>query len=268
MDATDYVNQLIDKGKEKGFLTYEEVNSILPSEIVSPEQIDNLMIMFVEMGIEIIDGVQKAIISKPKLQKTLEEIETETEEEIEQVNFKKFNDPVMIYMREMGSFSLLNREEEIEIAKRIEEGEKEVAAVVLNAPLVVRELISTGEKLKSEKISVREVARDLDNEGTDIDEEYYKRKLLSLIERIKRREQKKLELQKKSTQKYLSKVRKIELKKKIDQRREKILNLIQQINLNKPQIEKVAQKLKHFLERLEKAEREIIQCTENTGIPL
>ncbi len=150
MDATDHVNQLIEMGKEKGFLTYEEVNSILPSEIVSTEQIDNLMIMFVEMGIEIIDGVQKAIISKPKLQKTLEEVETETEEEIEQVNFQKFNDPVMIYMREMGSFSLLNREEEIEIAKRIEEGEKEVADVVLNAPLIIREVISMGEKLRSD----------------------------------------------------------------------------------------------------------------------
>ena len=73
MDATDHANQLIEMGKQKGFLTYEEVNSILPSEIVSPEQIDNLMIMFVEMGIEIIDGVQKAIISirKPKVKNLL-----------------------------------------------------------------------------------------------------------------------------------------------------------------------------------------------------
>jgi RNA polymerase primary sigma factor len=226
------------------------------------------MIMFVEMGIEIIDGVQKAIISKPKSPKVLEEVETETEEKIEQVNFKKFNDPAMIYMREMGSFSLLNREEEIEIAKRIEEGEKEVADVVSNTPLIVRELISIGEKIKYEKISVREVVKDLDNEGTDIDEEHYKRKALSLIERIKRREQKKLELQKKSNQKHLSKVTRIELKKKIDQKSENIFALIQQINLDEPQIEKVAQKLKHFLERLRKAEREIIQCTENTGIPL
>jgi RNA polymerase primary sigma factor len=268
MDTTDHANQLIEMGKEKGFLTYEEVNSILPSEIYSPEQIDKLMIMFVEMGIEIIDGVQKAIISKPKSPKVLEEVETETEEKIEQVNFKKFNDPAMIYMREMGSFSLLNREEEIEIAKRIEEGEKEVADVVSNTPLIVRELISIGEKIKYEKISVREVVKDLDNEGTDIDEEHYKRKALSLIERIKRREQKKLELQKKSNQKHLSKVTRIELKKKIDQKSENIFALIQQINLDEPQIEKVAQKLKHFLERLRKAEREIIQCTENTGIPL
>ncbi len=268
MDTTDHANQLIEMGKEKGFLTYEEVNSVLPSEIVSPEQIDNLMIMFVEMGIEIIDGVQKAIISKPKSPKVLEEVETETEEKIEQVNFKKFNDPAMIYMREMGSFSLLNREEEIEIAKRIEEGEKEVADVVSNTPLIVRELISIGEKIKYEKISVREVVKDLDNEGTDIDEEHYKRKALSLIERIKRREQKKLELQKKSNQKHLSKVKRIELKKKIDQKSDNIFALIQQINLDEPQIEKVAQKLKHFLERLRKAEREIIQCTENTGIPL
>jgi len=267
-DTIDQVNQLIDLGKEKGFLTYEEVNDILPSDIFSPEQIDDMMIMFGEMDIEIVEGIQKVRIPKRKLQKIPEEVEAETEEGIEKVPFEKFNDPARIYLREMSSVSLLNREEEVEIAKRIEEGEKEIAKVVLHAPITISEVIGIGEKLRSDKMSVREVIRDLDDEETDIDEEHYKRKVLSLIGRIKRRKQKKLELQKKLTQKHLSKVKRIELKKKIDRSAEKILDLIQQINLNKTQIENIAQKLKYFLERLEKAEREIIQCTEHTGIPL
>ncbi|MBW1855788.1 MAG: RNA polymerase sigma factor RpoD, partial [Deltaproteobacteria bacterium] len=101
-----------------------------------------------------------------------------------------------------------------------------------------------------------------------IDEEFYKKKVFSLIERIKRREQKKLILQKKLTQKHLSKVKRIELKKKSDRSAEKTLDLIQQIDLKKILIEKVIKKLKCFFESLVKAEGEIIQCTENTGIPL
>ena len=267
-NTIDQVNQLIDMGKEKGFLTYEEVNSILPSDVVSPDQIDDLMIMFGEMDIEVVEGTQKVRISKSKLQKTSEEIGIEAERGLQQATFEKINDPVRMYLREMGSVSLLNRDEEVEIAKRIEEGEKEIADVALNAPFIIRELISIGEKLKSDKISVREIIRDLDNEEIDVDEEHYKKKLLSSIEKIRRSEQKQLELQKKLAQKNLSEAKKRELGKKINQKSEKIFSLIQQININDVQIEKVTQKLKHFLARLEKAEREIIQCTESTGIPL
>ena len=268
-NTIDQVNQLIDMGKEKGFLTYEEVNSILPSDVVSPDQIDDLMIMFGEMDIEVVEGTQKVRISKSKLQKTSEEIGIEAEGGLQQqAPFEKINDPVRMYLREMGSVSLLNRDEEVEIAKRIEEGEKEIADVALNAPFIIRELVSIGEKLKSDKISVREIIRDLDNEEIDVDEEHYKKKLLSSIEKIRRSEQKQLELQKKLAQKNLSEAKKRELEKKINQKSEKIFSLIQQVNINDVQIEKVTQKLKHFLARLEKAEREIIQCTESTGTPL
>ena len=267
-NTSDQVNQLIDKGKERGFLTYEEVNSVLPSDIVSPDQIDDLMIKFGEMDIEIVEGAQKVRISKTKLQKTPRATAGEAGEELEPTPFEKFNDPVRMYLREMGSVSLLNREEEVEIAKRIEEGENEIADVALSAPLIIRELIHIGEKLKFEKISVREVVRNLDNEEVEIDEEHYLKKVLSIIEKIKRGEQKHLELQKKLKQKHLSEAKKRELKKKIDQKSKKIFVLIQQINLNEVQIEKIAQKIKHFLVRLEKCEREIAQCTESTGILL
>ena len=267
-ETTDKVTQLVDMGKEKGFLTYEEVNNRLSSDIFSPEQIDDLLTMLGKMDIKVVDGIQKVKIPKRKLQELPEKVEAEEEEESAKVPFERFNDPARIYMREMGSLSLLNREEEVEIAKRIEEGEKEILEVVLNAPLTIREIISIGEKFKADKISVSEIIRDIDDEETNIDEELYKKKILSLIERIKKHEQKKLELQKKLSKKNLSKAQKKELGKKIKQKSEKLLSLTQQINLKKIQFEKVAQKLKYFLESLEKAEGEIIQCTENAGIPL
>jgi len=267
-DNIDQVNQLIDRGKEKGFLTYEEVNDILPSDIFSPEQIDDLMTMFEEMDIDIVDGAQKIRIPNRKLHKIPEEGADEAEGELYQGPFEKLNDPVRTYLRQISSLSLLTRDEEIEIAKRIEEGEKEIAGVVLNAPLIMREILTIGEKLKSDKISVREVIRDIDEEETPLGETFYKKRVLSIIEKIKRNERKKLELQKRLTQKSLSESKKREIKKKIDQRVKKVVDLAHQINLHKTQIESVAHKLKNFLEKLEKAEGEIARCIEKTNIPL
>ena len=267
-ETIEQVNQLIDMGKEKGFLTYEEVNDILPSEVVSPEQIDDLMIMFGEMDIEIVDGVQKVRIPKRKLHKVPEDNEAEEEEEFEEGLFEKLSDPVRMYLREMGLVSLLNRDQEVEIAKRIEEGEHEVANVVLNSPLLIREILMVGDKLKTNKISVREVIKDLDDEEVDIDEELYKKRVLSLIEKIKRVEQQYLELQKKLSKKHLSEARKKEVRKKSNQKTEKIREIIEQLNLHKIQIERVAHKLKLFLERVEKAEGEIAQFLEKINVTL
>jgi len=266
-DTIDQVNQLIDMGKEKGFLTYEEVNDVLPSEVVSPDQIDDLMIMFGEMDIEIVEGTQKVKLPKHKIQKTSEEDEEESEEPINQTAFEKFNDPVRMYLREMGSVSLLNREEEVEIAKRIEDGEKEIAQVILRSPIIVREVISLGDKLKAEKLSVREVIADIDDEETNIDEEYYLKKIFSLIGRIKRHETRLCAMEKQLSQKGTREAKKKELSKKIEQKREKLSSLIQEMNLNKTQIEHISQKLKRALERVEQAEREIIRSVEKIGIP-
>jgi RNA polymerase primary sigma factor len=262
------VNPPIDMGKEKKILIHEEADDILTSEAVSPGQIDDFITTIEEMDIEKVESNQKVKLVKANLQKTQAELKGESEEGLDQVPFGNFNDPVRMYLREMGSASLLNREEEVEIAKRIEEGEEEITYVVLRSPIIVSELITIGENLRSDKISVREIIGGIDDEETDIDEKHYTKKVLSLIGKIKRSEQKNVQLQKKLAQKHLSKAKEKELQRKINQRREKIFTLTQEINLNKILIEQVGQKLKHFLERLERAEGEIIQCTQKTGIPL
>jgi len=266
-DTTDQLNQLIDLGKEKGFLTHDEINDILPSDNFSQNQIDDMRITLEDMNIGIIEARQKVKTTQPKLQKFSEEPKPETKEMAEKASFEKPNDTVRTYLREMGSNSLLSREQEVEFAKRIEEGEKEVAAVVFNSSIAIREIIGIGENLKSGRISIREVIRDSNDEGSDINEHYYKRKVLSLIQRIKRSEQNKQGLQKKLTQRNLSEVRKIELKSKIDASSKKILDLIEQIHLDKTHIEKVAQNFKHFFERLEKVEEKINQCIEKAKVP-
>jgi len=266
-DIIDHVNHLIDLGKERGFLTYEEINTLLPSDVFSPQQIDDMMSMFAGMDIKVVTDSQKAALIKSMHQETQEKNKAETKERLDSGSVERFNDPARSYLREMSSVSLLTREEEVEIAKRMEEGEKIIAGVVLPAPITIREIITLGERLRSGTISVREVVRDLDEEGTEIDEEHYTKKVLSLITSIKRREQKQLVSQKKLLQKNLSQVDKIALRKKIDRSAQKIINIIDEINLSKSHIERIVHALKHFLVRLETSEGEINHCIEKAKIP-
>jgi RNA polymerase primary sigma factor len=256
-------NPAVDVSDEEKITIHEEADDILTSEEVSSVQTDDFITTIEEMDIIKGESNQRVKLVKPNPQKTQAEVNNESEEA-----FGHFNDPVRMYFREMGSTPLLSREEEVEIAKRIEEGEQEIAHVVFRSPIIVSELITLGENLRSDKISIREVIGNIDEEETDINEEHYTKAVLSLIGKIKRSEQRKLQLEKNLAQKHLSKANKKELQKKINQTKERIFTLIQEINLNKILIEQIAHNLKHFLERLEKAEREIIKCKEKTGIPL
>ena len=266
-DIIDHVNHLIDLGKERGFLTHEEINILLPSDVFSPKQINDMKIMFGGMDIKIVTEIQEASILKRTQQETQEGGKAEVKDRLDRGSDDRFNDPARSYLREMSSVSLLTREEEVEIAKRMEEGEKIIAGVVLPAPITIREVITIGEQLRSGTISVREVIRDLDEEGTDIDEEQYTKKVLSLITSIKRREQKKLVLEKKLAQKHLGKVDKATLRKRLDRSTQKIIDILDEINLNKSHIDRIVHTLKHFLVRLETAEGEINHCIEKAKIP-
>jgi len=182
----DEVKQLIDLGKEKGFLTFDEVNDILPPDIAT-EQIDDVMGMFGDMDIEIVDSDQK--IKIPKMKTDLEDDE-EAEGEAEEVEFEagtigRTSDPVRMYLREMGSVSLLTREGEVEIAKRIEDGERDVASVILNTPITVKEVMLLGDKLRKFQINASEISKEVEEEQLEEGEEdVQKTRILEVIDAI------------------------------------------------------------------------------------
>jgi RNA polymerase primary sigma factor len=153
-DVTE-VNQLISLGKEKGFLTYEEVNDVLPANLVAPEQIDDLMHIFGENEIDIVDTAVKN--DKPV------EVETAKEEEpapaeptpvAAKPDNVTIDDPVRMYLREMGTISLLTREGEVEIAKRIESGQNEVLAAVANCSVTLQEFDYLADLVKKSELTV------------------------------------------------------------------------------------------------------------------
>jgi len=149
------VEHLISMEGEKGFLSFDE-NEIPPNEIVSSDQIDDVLMMFDEMDIDVVEDLQGLKVEEEKT------LEKEEEEELEVETFGRATDPVRMYLREMGSVSLLTREGEVEIAKKIESGKREVLSVVLNCPMAVKEIINLGNALRSGKIEIQEVTNEID----------------------------------------------------------------------------------------------------------
>src|SRR5216110_655827 len=137
----DEVRQLINIGKEKGYLLYDEVNELLPSEITWSDELDDLFNTFGSAGIEVIDSDQKYLRDDVKpLDRTGEGAE-ELELDLTPGALDKTNDPARMYLREMGTVPLLTREGEVEIARRIERGQKTVLKSLSRAPLAIQEII-------------------------------------------------------------------------------------------------------------------------------
>jgi RNA polymerase primary sigma factor len=191
------------------------------------------------------------------------------EEEVDSADVaESADDPLVMYLQQIRPISLIDREREVEIVKRVEEGEKDIARVIVNTPLTVSEVIRIGKRLAAGEVSVREIINGLDDDELEIDEGYYARKVLCLIAKIKKHDRKRALLKRRLHQKASSVQRQRTLLRTIDDTGETIVNLLQSINLNKGQIGHITQKLKRLVEGLEKAEGEITQCVEQAGLSL
>ena len=163
----DEVRQLINIGKEKGYLLYDEVNELLPSEITSSDELDDLFNTFGSAGIEVIDSDQKYLRDDVKpIDRTAEGAE-ELELDLTPGALDKTNDPVRMYLREMGTVPLLTREGEVEIARRIERGKLAVIKSISRTPLIAKKVIHLGDQLHTGDRTIRELVIFNDEEITD-----------------------------------------------------------------------------------------------------
>src|SRR5436190_2344517 len=162
----DEVRQLINIGKEKGYLLYDEVNELLPSEITSSDELDDLFNTFGSAGIEVIDSDQKYLRDEKGIDRTAEGAE-ELELDLTPGALDKTNDPVRMYLREMGTVPLLTREGEVEIARRIERGKLAVIKSISRTPLVAKKVIELGDQLHTGERTIRELVIFNDEEITD-----------------------------------------------------------------------------------------------------
>ncbi len=166
-DKYDDIKKLIDTGKEKGYLTYDQVNDLIPHDVHSPEDLDDLLTTIGTQGIDVLEGPK---LPSSALDKKFEE-EGEAGEDVEldltPGALEKTNDPVRMYLREMGTVPLLTREGEVEIAKRIERGQLRVLKALSRSPIVINELLAMGEDLKKGVRSIKEVVTFDEEEITD-----------------------------------------------------------------------------------------------------
>ena len=161
----DEIRQLIIIGKEKGYVLYDEVNEVLPAELTSSDELDDLFITLGSAGIEVVDSEHK--YREEKLVTLRRESSEGMVLDLTPSTIDKTNDPVRMYLREMGTVPLLTREGEVEIAKRIERGKLAIIRSISRTPTIARTIIRLGEQLGSGERTIRELVIFQDEELTD-----------------------------------------------------------------------------------------------------
>jgi RNA polymerase primary sigma factor len=270
------VAKLVRATRGRGEITYDELNQQIPKEMVSAERIDELILALAEQGVEVADrpgepAVKAVKAGKParpeEPSRTVAAVAGDDEELGEPVVPGRSNDPVRMYLRKMGTVSLLTREGEVEIAKRIEAGEKRVFSTILRSSIAVREILDLGDKLKKGKLRIRDVVRDFEDEEADFNEEEVVRRVVRQIDRIRR-----LARNIEGTQKHLGKAKRLsEARRKahlrsIDTAREAIVETLHAMHLSKRQVDAIVDRLKQLIQRVEKIREEIGEQEKRIGM--
>jgi len=244
--------------KTDGLPTREELNAALFDEAVSPEGIDDVLMMIDELDIKVEDDIhylkeEKGI--KPEGPDEIVGAET----------LPRSSDPVRMYLREMGSVSLLTREGEVEIAKRIEQGKQEVLRALLDSPVAVKEILNLGERLYNGTLTVGEVTGEVDDGSGDPEESAVQfSRVLGIIrgirkaDRVIRSAERRLNASDGDTTK---------LREKIEKNREWIRRSIEMMRLRDGHISAIARKVKNYQARIEKAQEELKKLEDQTGMP-
>ncbi len=265
------VKKLIDLGKEKGYLTYDDVNDMLPADVVSSDQLDDVMSIFGEMDIEVIGSNRRVALSgqTDEAPEEEEEEEKEADVEVEDDLGGKTGDPVRMYLREMGTVSLLSREGEVEIAKKIEEGENRVMGEALSSPLALRYVLDLGEKLAHHEVRVREIIQDDGDDEAEYleDEDVHEKRLLSQIAKLRRLAQEREAIKKKLERKSLSLRQRQRFQEALSKQEEKICQSIKTLQLSRKLIDAIVGGLRKAVEQLDVFDRRIREYERRAKMP-
>lgn len=277
------VKKLITIGKEKGFLTYDELNSTLPAEVVSSDQFGSIMAMFGEMDIEIIeasDGDRPQKRSDGEVGEDVEEVESDSEEENDKAidltpgALSRTDDPVRLYLKEMGSVALLSREGEIEIAKRIEEGKNDIASVIYGMPMTIEFVLALRDQLKNAKIDVREIVpvqeteEDFEEDQPPVERDYeeLRVKTLESLNAVRKVSLALKAMAEKGKHLGGDPVKQKKFKKQFDAIRQQVVNKIESVNLHGVLKDRMVQRVRDLAVQIRTAEREAVSCQRRIGV--
>jgi len=259
--------KLMSLGEEKGFLTYDDVNDLLPSDIISSDQIDDIIMLFGEKNIDIIDTDKG---EKLVVKKAADELAGSKDDDLLGLMpvVGKTGDPVKMYLREMGMVALLSREGEVEIAKKIEEGIRDTMDSVFSVDVCVKEVIEIGRKLRSGELRIKNVVDNLEDEDGFVEEDLHRDRVLRLIDRITSLSRKNDRLREMLKDRSISAEQRLVHEKALEKNAKAIIRDCRKVRFSKRQIDRMVSILKQFIAEVEKAEVDIRRCKESTRLSL
>ena len=248
---------LLKRSKENGAVDVDDVNDVLPPGEVSPEKVEQVLDLFYKNEVEISDSKKRSARgSASKARKTTDDDAA-----------AKSTDPVRMYLRKMGSVPLLTREGEVEIAKRIEEGEKEVLSIVISSQIAIQEIIDLGDKLRAGKVRVKDVVRDMDDESDTAALESRAERILKSIDKLAKINKENDKLLTQINARGASDNAKQRANTSLEKNRLTMHNVLEDMRISKKQIDRIVMRLKSYIRRVDKAENEILSMERKMDIP-
>jgi len=256
--------ELILKGKKMGYLSYEEINRMLPEKMLSPDQIDETLIMFDDLNIEIVDEEKRNVLVSNKNATTKKSTKADTSV----ADFGSVTDPVKMYLREMGLVTLLSREGEVEIAKKIEAAEQNVLKVLLETTIGVESILKLGEHIEQGSLRPKHVLRDIDEGDAYVDEVFLIEKFLNTVRPIKKINEESRLYREKLFLSTLSLDEKRRVRRYIIRRNQKIFIILKNWRLEGGVIDKIEERLRNLMEWFDSMNKIVLMCSNKIGAPV
>ena len=248
-----HIKTLIAEGKKKGFLTYDELSKALPSDYNSPEQLEEIHAIFEQMGIALVDndGNEKKFDTDDKNLKL-------TEKDDDSADYaSRSTDPVRMYLREMGAVSLLDREGEVVIAKKIENGEMDVLYSLVEVPVAVEELISVGEDLEDGRVKLKDVVKTIEEDDPSEDEMNQRQRVIHLLAEVKKLYKKKRKVYEKLDYCASLDKRVYGVQKDILGYKDEVVNRLRDIKLEKTLIDRIIETVNDYVRQMHNCQRDL-----------
>ena len=264
------IKHLIAKGKITGFLTFDEVNKALPVEVSTPEQVEEIIFIFDSLDIAIVDSEKegkKIAMSptEPEDDVVLEGSFDLVEEDDGADYSSRSTDPVRMYLREMGAVPLLDRDGEVQIAKKIEIGEEDVLYALVEVPVAVEEIINVGEDLKQNRIKLKDVVKTIEEDDPSEDEMNQRQRVILLLEEIKQLFKKKRKIYVKLDECCRMDKKVAPIQKEIIAYKDEIVTRLRDIKLEKTLVDRVIETVDDYVRQMYNCQRDLSAYILATG---
>ncbi len=266
------LRKLISMGKKQGYVTYDDLRAVMPQEMSNKEQMEEILKILEEMNIQVVEDPSEAVVAMLAAsvaeEEESEDLEAVAWEEPEESSYERDSggaDPVRMYLQEMGNIPLLSREEEVELAKRIEAGRLKAINTVMSIPLTVKELFHLAELLERDEIDIEEVLI-VDDNGSEVLEKE-KQAFLSKVEKLRSIFSEFEELRRRLFERDYETNQEEELRKLLEEKKRCMVDVVRSMSLASSQIEKLVDKIRNYVKIADEAQEELRRCEEILLMP-